>query len=70
MTPIIERTAKPKRNRISIQVPDEFSDCTYRIVMIPIDEPQRPKYDFSRFEGKLSWKGDEIAEQRRLRDEW
>ena len=33
---------------------------------------QRPKirYDFSDLTGKLEWKGDAIAEQRRLRNEW
>jgi hypothetical protein len=28
------------------------------------------KYDFSKFFGKLEWKGDAVAEQRKLRDEW
>lgn len=28
------------------------------------------KYDFSDLAGKLEWKGDAVAEQRRLRDEW
>ncbi len=29
-----------------------------------------PSYDFSDLAGKLEWKGDAVAEQRRLRDEW
>lgn len=29
-----------------------------------------PNYDFSDLVGKLEWKGDAVAEQRRLRDEW
>ncbi len=36
-------------------------------------EPQskpRKKYDFRDLIGKLQWKGDALAEQRRLRDEW
>ena len=30
----------------------------------------KPNYDFSDLAGKLEWKGDAVAEQRRLRDEW
>ena len=29
-----------------------------------------PRYDFSDLVGKLEWKGDGVAEQRMLRDEW
>ena len=29
-----------------------------------------PNYDFADLAGKLEWKGDAVAEQRRLRDEW
>ncbi len=28
------------------------------------------KYDFADLAGKLSWQGDAVAMQRRLRDEW
>jgi hypothetical protein len=30
----------------------------------------KPKYDFSDLAGKLQWRGDAVAEQRRMRDEW
>lgn len=33
-------------------------------------EPAPRKYDFSDLAGKLEWKGDAIAQQRLLRDEW
>lgn len=33
-------------------------------------EPISSRYDFSDLAGKLEWKGDAIAEQRLLRDEW
>ncbi len=29
-----------------------------------------PKYDFSDLYGQLEWKGDAVAEQRKLRNEW
>lgn len=28
------------------------------------------KYDFSSLSGRLKWKGDSVAEQRKIRDEW
>ena len=31
---------------------------------------REPKYDFSDLVGRLQWKGDAVAEQRSLRDEW
>ncbi len=71
MPPVMERTIRPVKNRISLVVPEEFGNYTYRIVMIPIvDESSRPKYDFSDIVGKLEWHGDAVKEQRRLRDEW
>lgn len=36
----------------------------------PNGHPSKPNYDFSDLAGKLEWKGDAVAEQRRLRDEW
>ena len=55
---------------ISLEIPREFGDYTFRVVMIPIEIEERRKYDFSDLVGKLKWKGDAVAEQRRLRDEW
>jgi hypothetical protein len=34
------------------------------------DQNGSGKYDFSDIAGKLSWRGDAVAEQRRIRDEW
>jgi len=31
---------------------------------------QNPGYDFSDLAGKLTWRGDAVTEQRRMRDEW
>ena len=31
---------------------------------------QGGRYDFSNLAGRLEWRGDALAEQRRLRDEW
>ena len=68
--PTLERVVRPRRNRISLEVPREFSKYTFRIVMIPIAEETKSQYDFSDLVGKLQWDGDAVKEQRRLRDEW
>ena len=68
--PTLERVVRPRRNRISLEVPREFSKYTFRIVMIPIAEETKSQYDFSDLVGKLQWNGDAVKEQRRLRDEW
>ena len=70
MPPVLERTIKPEKNIISLEIPREFGDYTFRVVMIPIEIEKRRKYDFSDLAGKLQWRGDAVAEQRRLRDEW
>ena len=68
--PTLERVVRPHRNRISLEIPKRFGKCTFRIVMIPIVENEKPNYDFSDLVGKLEWNGDAVKEQRRLRDEW
>jgi len=40
------------------------------IVVINPDQNGSRQYDFSDIAGKLSWRGDAVVEQRRLRDEW
>jgi len=68
--PVMERVVRPRRNRISLDVPREFGNYTFRVVMIPISGEGKSKYDFSDIAGKLRWEGDAVVEQRRLRDEW
>ena len=68
--PTLERVVKPRRNRISVEIPKRFGKYTFRIVMIPVVEDEKPKYDFSDLVGRLEWNGDAVKEQRRLRDEW
>lgn len=68
--PVIERTVRPRRNWVSVEVPREFNAYTCRVIVVPLQEVKKQKCDFSEFVGKLQWKGDAVAEQRRLRDEW
>ena len=41
------------------------------LVVHPKSQDEKPKrYDFSALVGKLNWRGDAVAEQRALRNEW
>ncbi len=43
------------------------------VIVTFLEEPEEEnvqKYDFSDIVGKLKWKGDAVAEQRAIRDEW
>ena len=55
-----------------IDIPDEYKDKKVEVIVRQLEEPEKKgnKYDFSKFVGKLEWKGDPVAEQRKLRDEW
>lgn len=68
--PVLERIVRPKRNRVSIEVPKEYSQCVCKVIVYTVEEEQKPKYDFSDIVGKLRWKGDAVKEQRALREEW
>ena len=68
--PVIERTVRPRRNRVSVEVPSEYNAYTCRVIVVPLQEVKKQKYDFSDFVGKIKWEGDAVAYQRKLRDEW
>ena len=36
--PVIERTVRPRRNRVSVEVPREFSAYACRVIVIPMEE--------------------------------
>lgn len=59
-------------NPLTIELPEEFNNRKVEVIVLPVEEKQttEKKYDFSDLVGKLEWKGDAVAEQRRLRDEW
>lgn len=67
---MFERMVRPTRNRVSFEVPEEYSRYVCKVVLFPFKEKEKPKYDFSDIVGKLRWKGDAVKEQRALRDEW
>lgn len=61
-------------NPLTIELPEEYVNRKLEVIVQPIDEQEteakKKKYDFSKFVGKLQWKGDALAEQRKLRNEW
>ena len=60
--------------KLNINLPTKLSAGKVDLVVIVNPVPQENKgkniYDFSDLTGKLSWKGDAVATQRKLRDEW
>lgn len=67
---IIEHTTNP----LTIDLPEEYNNRKLEVIVFPLEEKEsegkKKKYDFSDLVGKLQWKGDALAEQRKLRDEW
>lgn len=54
---------------LTTQLPE--GDVELVVVINPASElPGVRTYDFSDLAGKLSWRGDAVANQRSLRDEW
>jgi hypothetical protein len=66
---IIENSSNP----LTIQLPQEYENKRLEVIVLPLEETtstSKKKYDFSDLVGKLEWKGDALAEQKKLRDEW
>ncbi|NJK53746.1 MAG: hypothetical protein HC936_14860 [Leptolyngbyaceae cyanobacterium SU_3_3] len=57
-----------------LDVPTQLTPGQVNIVLVlhPVvaSKAQNPNYDFSDLAGRLTWKGDAVAVQRGLRDEW
>ena len=52
--PVIERTVRPRRNRVSVEVPREFSAYTCRVIVIPSEEVmQQLRSDEERVRGSI-----------------
>ena len=68
--PAIQTIARPRRNRISVDIPVEYRSYSFQVILVPLEKERKPKYDFSDLVGKLEWNGDAVKEQRKMRDEW
>lgn len=51
--PVIERTVRPRRNRVSVEVPREFSAYTCRVIVVPIQEVVRESCGGEEWNGRL-----------------
>jgi hypothetical protein len=62
---IIENATTP----LTIELPDEYQNIPVEVIVKPLEQKGEPA-DLSAFFGKLKWKGDALAEQKKIRDEW
>ncbi|MBX9784717.1 MAG: hypothetical protein K2X48_15620 [Chitinophagaceae bacterium] len=65
---IIENPTNP----LTIELPKDYENKKVEVIVMKLDETVNGtgKYDFSDIAGKLEWKGDALAQQKKLRDEW
>ena len=58
---------------LHLDIPTQLSPGPVELVVVLGSNPPAgdgSKYDFADLSGKLSWGGDAVAMQRKLRDEW
>ena len=68
--PTIQTVARPRRNHISVAIPEEYSSYSFQVILVPFKEEAQKRYNVSDLAGKLHWKGDAVKIQRRMRDAW
>ncbi len=68
----LRQLVRPKNGSITIAIPEEYANKELEVIIRPLisDVGNKKNYDFSDLVGKMQWKGDALAEQKRLRDEW
>lgn len=70
----IRTHVRPRNRRVSVQIPPDFPQALYELILIPVDskdaETAPSRYDFSDLAGRLKWKGDSVAAQKAIRNEW
>ncbi|MBV6511985.1 MAG: hypothetical protein FMNOHCHN_01474 [Ignavibacteriaceae bacterium] len=71
----IRKILNVEDDAILIKMPKGMNGMKVEVSITPIEDElgvteETIKYDFSDLAGKLTWKGDAVKEQRRLRDEW
>jgi hypothetical protein len=65
---IIENSSNP----LTIQLPEGYTNKKLEVIVLPFEDTilSSKTYNFSDLAGQLEWKGNPLAEQRKLRDEW
>ena len=70
----ISTHVRPRNRRVSFRIPPDFPQSLYEMILFPVESAEGTTspsgYDFSDLAGRLKWKGDAVAAQRALRDEW
>jgi len=70
----VRKIIENPQNPLTIELPKEYENRRLEVIVMALDEAttniEKKKYDFSRFFGKLQWKGNALAEQKKFRDEW
>lgn len=65
-----------ENGHLILDVPTTFIDKNVEVVLIiqekedAVEIPGKKKFDFADLYGKLEWKGDALAEQKKIRSEW
>ena len=70
-----------KNGHLVIDVPTTLIDKNVDVILVIQEKEEtsqtnneerktKKKYDFSHLYGKLEWKGDALAEQKKIRSEW
>lgn len=72
---VIKLTAEiDNRGKLKIDLPTNLKAGEVDLVVIVNPVPKKNQrqntYDFSNLAGELSWRGDAVTIQRKLRDEW
>jgi len=81
MTTINLKRKTTKNGHLVIDVPTRLIDKNVDVVLVIQEKEElspkksgerkaKKKYDFSHLYGKLEWKGDALAEQKKIRSEW
>jgi hypothetical protein len=68
----IRKIIRIENTTLQFEVPKNYQGRDVEIIILPLEKKKKKKtrYDFSDLIGKLHWKGNAVAEQRKLRDEW
>jgi len=68
--PTIQTFVRPIRRRISVTIPREYDGYSFEVILVPVKQEPKKRYDLSCFFGKAKLKGNAVEFQRSIRDEW
>lgn len=68
--PTIQTFARPTNRQVTVNIPREYDGYSFEVILVPVVEQKPKRFDLSGFAGKVKFREDGVAYQRRLRDEW